>query len=131
MKKSVAFAAFLLMAGCMTASGLTPRQEANQWALAHATPVGEPENCIQISRLRNSVGRDDRTIDFNLIDGRVMRNRLPQACPGLAFEDRFLYRTSLDRLCSVDTITILHSGGGRGATCGLGSFQEVEIAERP
>jgi hypothetical protein len=38
----------------------------------------------------------------------------------------------LSRLCSVDIITVLHSGGGgqRGASCGLGAFQPVELPRR-
>ena len=130
MRATAAIALSLAIAGCAGDEGLTPRQEANRWALANAEPLGEPENCIQVSRIRNSIGRDDRTIDFWMIDGRIMRSRMPNECPGLAFEDSFLYRTSIDRLCSTDTITVLHADGRRGATCGLGPFQQVRIVEQ-
>ena len=122
--------AALLLTACATESGMTPRQAANQRALAEARPVGAPENCILRNRIRDVRVRDDQTIDFYMLDGRVMRSRLPYECSGLAFEERFAYRTSLDRLCSVDTITVLHSSGVNGPTCGLGTFQQVDLSER-
>jgi hypothetical protein len=129
MRKSFVAAAILL-AGCMTGTAATPRQEANRWALDNARPVGEPEDCILINRIRSSNVRSENVIDFEMSDGRIMRSRLPQSCPGLAFEERFTYRTSLNRLCAVDTITVLDSSGTRGASCGLGRFQPVEIPRR-
>ena len=67
---------------------------------------------------------DDRTIDFHLRDGSVIRNALPNSCPSLGFEKAFTYSTSLSQLCSTDIITVIHTGGGprTGASCGLGKF---------
>jgi len=121
----------LALAGCTTSDGPTPRQQANQWALANATPVGEPVNCIDTRRIRNMRARDDRNIDFEMTGRQVMRNTLPQACPGMTFDNRFAHRSTTGRLCSIDTVTVLRSDGSRGVTCGLGSFQQVEIAPRP
>lgn len=123
-------ATIILLAGCMTQSGLTPNQEADRWALAQARDSGEAQSCIPLSRIRSTDVRNERTIDFVMSDGSVMRSRLPYDCHGLVFNERFAYRTSLDRLCSTDIITVIHSDGGRGATCGLGSFQPVEIPPR-
>ena len=81
-------------------------------------------NCIAVAQIRAPHVRDDRTIDFELVDGKTMRNRLPYACPQLAFEKHFSYTNSLDRLCSTDIITVLVSGNSRGASCGLGMFRE-------
>jgi len=129
MRKSFVATA-LLLAACATSSGMMTRREADQRALAEARPVGAPENCLLRSRIRDARVRDDQTIDFYMLDGRVMRSRLPNTCDGLGFEERFAYRTSLDRLCSVDTITVLHSSGVNGPTCGLGTFQQVELPQR-
>jgi hypothetical protein len=123
-------AAAILLAGCMTDSAATPLQEADRWALENARSTGEPEDCISLSRIRTTHVRAGDVIDFEMSDGRIMRSRLPHACPGLAFEERFTYRTSLSRLCAVDTITVLDSSGTRGASCGLGPFQPVEIPRR-
>ena len=128
--RKMSVAAAVLLAGCMTGNGATPSQEADRWALENAREAGEPEDCISLSRIRASHVRSEDVIDFEMIDGRIMRSRLPHACPGLAFEDRCTFRTSLSRLCAVDSITVLDSSGMRGASCGLGQFQPVEIAER-
>ncbi|MDP8993916.1 MAG: hypothetical protein M3N07_02875 [Pseudomonadota bacterium] len=125
----VALAALALAAGCAAETELPPRQEARQWALANATPVGEPEDCILRRNVGHTVVLDDRTVDFHMSDGRLMRSRLPDACPGLAFDESFFYRTSLDRLCASDLITV-RTSTGPGPTCGLGAFQRVEIARR-
>ena len=72
----------------------------------------------------------DRVIDFVMRGGargrRVYRNTLPSDCPGLGFERRISYTTSLSQLCSADLITVFTTAPvQRGATCGLGPFQPV------
>ena len=120
----------LAIAGCTDDSGGSPLQEANAWALAAANPVGPPINCIQQARIRGRSARDDRTIDFQMEDGTVLRNRLPYACAGLMRSNRFTYRSSLDRLCSVDAITVIEPSGAAGGSCGLGVFQPVVLPPR-
>jgi hypothetical protein len=125
----LSLAALSMLAGC--AEGPTRRQEADRRALAEASPVGDPVDCVDIARIDYTRVRDDRTVDFYMRGRQVYRNRLPGQCPGLAFEDGFSYRTSLSRLCSVDTITVLRpGGGGPGATCALGPFQRIETTVR-
>jgi hypothetical protein len=126
--KWAGLAAMAVLAGC--AQGTTRRQEADRRALAEARSVGEPVDCIDLSRIDRTRVRDNRTIDFTMRGREVYRNRLRQECSGLAFEDSFAYRTSLSRLCSVDLITVNRSGGGVGPTCALGSFQRIETAIR-
>ena len=112
-------------AGPSAARPLKPEQE------ALIRPVGKPESCIQISSIRETRVRDDRTIDFYTNGRRVYRNSLPQSCPSLGFEERFSYTTSLSQLCSTDIITVLYEAPlMRGASCGLGSFQPIEGAPR-
>jgi hypothetical protein len=124
----------LIIAASIAAASCAPmgRTEARQAALAEARPVGEPVDCVNLSQIRNTRVRSARVIDFEMTGGTVYRNTLPNECPGLSFEERFSYATSLSRLCSVDIITVLHTGGGaqRGASCGLGSFQRVELPRR-
>ncbi|WP_294190692.1 hypothetical protein [uncultured Sphingomonas sp.] len=96
-----------------------------------ATPVGPARNCVPITQLRDSLVRSDRVIDFRTTGGRdrYYRVTLPQSCPGLGFERRFSYATSIGQLCAQDIITVLYQGGGpaRGASCGLAPFQPVTI----
>ena len=91
--------------------------------------VGEPKNCVTISQIRSTKVIDNRNIDFRMAGGKTYRNTLSQSCPGLKFEERFSYKTSLNQLCSVDIVRVLQSQGGQlseGAGCGLGKFQMVE-----
>ena len=91
--------------------------------------IGEPKSCITRSSIRSTDVIDDQTIDFEMRNGDIYRNKLPNKCGGLGFEEAFSYKTSTNRLCSVDIIHVLSQTGGqldtRGA-CGLGKFQQIE-----
>ena len=93
------------------------------------TIAGEPDNCIQTSRIAGTRVHDDFTIDFELTGGQVYRSTLPGRCPGLGFEERFASEVNSGQLCQIDTITVLHSNGTRGATCRLGQFVPVRYVE--
>jgi hypothetical protein len=98
-----------------------------------ATETGAPVNCISLTTIRESRVRNDRVIDFRTSGKKWYRNTLPYSCPSLGFEEAFSYATSLSQLCSVDIITVLNRTGGhlsRGASCGLGKFQPVEIVKQ-
>ena len=93
-----------------------------------AKPVGEAKSCIPIISIRETRVHGDRVIDFHTTGKMVYRNTLPQDCPQLGFEERFTYSTSLSQLCSTDIITVLYASPPmRGASCGLGQFQPVEL----
>ena len=131
MKRVTSLASFGLLAACAaTTTGLSPRQSADQWALAEARPVGEPVNCVRTGQIRDTHVRSNQVIDFEMHGGQTLRNTLPNSCPGLNVEERFGYTTVNSQLCSVDTITVLRSGAGPGATCGLGQFQPIELPPR-
>lgn len=88
----------------------------------------KPLECINLRQIRDTRVRGDSVIDFNMAGGKVYRNTLPHSCPQLGFEERFSYKTSLSQLCSTDIITVLTTAGpglSRGASCGLGQFQEM------
>ncbi|MEV5031587.1 hypothetical protein MRBLMC3_000768 [Sphingobium sp. LMC3-1-1.1] len=91
-------------------------------------PAGKAVDCVQLTAIRSTEVRDDRTIDFIMNGNKVYRNTLPMSCPSLGSEKRFMYKTSLSQLCSVDIITVLYQTGGlqRGPSCGLGKFQPME-----
>ena len=129
MRVSIAAASFVLAAltGCTGNDGAA--RSTDSWALATANPVAPPVSCIEKARIAGVAVRDDRTIDFSLDDGRLMRNRLPQVCESL-YGSRFIYRSSTDRLCSTDTITLVRADGSARASCGLGSFQQIAVPPR-
>ncbi|MEW4467379.1 hypothetical protein AB1K62_06075 [Parasphingorhabdus sp. JC815] len=91
--------------------------------------VGEAQSCISRSSIRTTDVIDDQTIDFKMLNGDIYRNKLPNKCSGLAFEEAFSYRTSTNQLCNVDIIRVLDNTAGRinqGASCGLGKFQKIK-----
>ncbi|MGQ5700655.1 hypothetical protein ACUJ46_01190 [Sandaracinobacteroides sp. A072] len=94
-------------------------------------PDGEPVTCIDRHRINSTRVIDDQTIDFVMAGGKIMRNTLPNRCPGLGFERAFMYSTSQSQLCNVDIITVLQTSGGpmRGASCGLGKFTPMKKAD--
>lgn len=117
----------LLLAGCAGQSERTAR------ATQEMVPAGDPISCINIVQIRNTQVIDDQTIDFIMRDGTILRNNLPQRCPGLGFERAFSYNTSINQLCNVNIITVINQGGRpmQGASCGLGMFQPVTPKPKP
>jgi hypothetical protein len=119
--RKIAIAALLMLAGTATAR--------DRNAVPDATPVGAPVSCVPLRNIQSTRVHGDSVIDFHMTGGKVYRNTLPNSCPNLGFEERFLYKTSLSQLCSVDIITVLQSPGiSQGASCGLGKFQPVKLA---
>ncbi len=118
-----------LLALTATASVAAPRP--GREAVPEATPIGKPVSCLRLQQIRSTKVQSDSVIDFHMRGGKVYRNVLPYSCPSLGFEERFLYRTSINQLCSVDQITVLQSAPlSSGPTCGLGDFQPVVLARR-
>lgn len=122
----------LIITASLLAGGSAATAKREPKAPPEATETGPAVDCIAIVQIRESRVRNDQVIDFRGSGKKWYRNTLPSSCPGLGFEERFLYKTSLSQLCSVDIITVLHSTGGRltqGASCGLGKFQPVELVK--
>lgn len=119
-----------LTAACAPAGEHAPAQGRHAARIAAATPSGPPIDCVDTNRIRSTRVLDDQTIDFEMIDSQTYRNILPHSCPGLGSREAFSYKTSINRLCSVDFITVLYQDGGGprpGASCGLGAFQPVSF----
>ena len=122
----------MILTALAIAAVAAPGSTRDRDQIPEATPAGKPENCIRTISIRETHVRSDSVIDFDMGGGKVYRNTLPYACSGLGFEEKFLYKTSIGQLCSVDTITVLHDGpGGQGPTCGLGVFQPVTLVKAP
>jgi hypothetical protein len=120
------FLTALALAATVSVAGARDRN-----AIPDAVSTGEAVSCVQLRSIRSTQVHGDSTIDFHMNGGRVYRNTLPNSCPSLGFEERFLYKTSLSQLCSVDIITVLQSPGlSQGASCGLGKFQPVKLSTK-
>jgi len=119
-----------ILAALALATIAAPGAASDRDEVPAATPDGEPRDCVPLRSLRESLVRSDRVIDFRISGNRYYRVTLPQACPGLNFERRFAYKTSLSVLCAQDIITVLQSPPpSRGASCGLAPFQPVTIGK--
>ena len=91
-----------------------------------------PVQCVPLIAISQISILDNRHLVFRMKNGEQYLNTLPYACPGLRPGATIMYRTSLDRLCDVDVITVLVSMGSGympGASCGLGAFTKVTPAE--
>lgn len=122
----------LIVTVSLLTSGSAALAKRESKAPPEARETGAAVDCIPIVQIRESRVRSDQVIDFRTGGKKWYRNTLPGSCPGLGFEERFLYKTSLSQLCSVDIITVLHTTGGQltqGASCGLGKFQPVELVK--
>ena len=88
-----------------------------------------PEDCVIVSTISRTEVVDDRTILFFMRGKKVYRNYLPRTCPGLQREERFMYTANGNRLCAIDTITVLQLDGigglNPGFTCRLGDFHPI------
>ncbi len=108
--------------------------DANPAAGAPAvTVVGEPQQCLPRSQIRQTAVRSDRVIDFEMNGGKVYRSTLAQRCPGLGFERAITYETSINQLCTNQIVYALQNYGGtlqRGAGCTLGEFVPVEYVKK-
>ncbi len=127
-------AAVLVLGGCAPRPGATSGSNGHAANIPAATVTGPAVSCIPITSIRESVVRDDWTIDFRISGTKWYRNTLPNRCNSLGFERAFSYQTSLSQLCNVDIITVFSNGGGpRGplGSCGLGMFQPVTLDKAP
>ncbi|HSF11352.1 MAG TPA: hypothetical protein VLA50_00105 [Erythrobacter sp.] len=96
------------------------------------TVVGEAQRCIMRDRVRQTLVRTDRVIDFEMQSGPVYRSTLPGRCPGLNLDQGIIYETSINQLCSNQIVYSLENIGGvprRGAGCSLGAFVPVEYVK--
>lgn len=96
--------------------------------LAKYDLVGETQLCVNTTRIRRTEVLDDYAILFHMRGGRIYVNKLSHRCFGLGFEKSFTYTLSTSLLCNVDYIIVLRSFG-LGASCGLGSFEELVLKE--
>lgn len=91
-----------------------------------------PVDCISVSAIDRTDVIDDRTILFHMRGKKIYRNYLPRRCPGLDRHERFAYEVTSNRLCDIDTVTVLEQWGSRlsrGFTCGLGAFHPIPEEE--
>jgi hypothetical protein len=121
-----------IAAGTVIGLALTATSSTAQSDRADRDAPSEVRNCINLREIDHTSVVSDKTILFYARDRDVFRNDLPNRCPELRTEQRFMYRVALSQLCSSDTITVLNDigfGFTPGATCGLGKFAPITADE--
>lgn len=101
-------------------------------AVAEDQDTQADENCIPLNRINNVEVLDRQHLLFRMTGRNHYLNTLPHACPSLRRHTPIMYRTSLNRLCSLDTVRVLENYGGGyypGAGCGLGTFTPISDDE--
>jgi hypothetical protein len=88
--------------------------------------LGKKENCIDISRIKETRILDDQTILFEMRGGQFYLNRLPVRCTSLKISGGFRYSTSIDKLCKQDTIKVVQQSSAPSFTCSIGEFVEFK-----
>jgi hypothetical protein len=93
-----------------------------------------PKDCITPSNIKQTVVIDDSTILFYMRGSTKVtyRTALSHECPNLARENRFSYKTTMNRLCDSDLVTVLEQYGvglREGFSCRLGMFYPIPYEE--
>jgi hypothetical protein len=92
----------------------------------------EERSCINLREIDHTRVANQDTILFYMRGGEVYRNDLQTSCPNIDSEQRFMYRTTLNRLCDNDVVTVIDDVGFGfmpGASCGLGKFRPISEDE--
>jgi hypothetical protein len=111
------------VAAALTSSAVAQRDDGED---------NETRGCINLREIDRTRVPNEDTILFYLRGGDVYRNNLPNRCPNLDFDERFMYRVTGNQLCDTDVITVIDDLGFGflpGATCGLGEFQPITEEE--
>ncbi len=90
--------------------------------------VEEGVRCLSSRSIAKTEVLDDQNILFYMRGTAIYLNHLQKPCRRLAKEGRFMYRTTVARLCRSDHITVLTDSGfalSSGPTCKLGTFYAI------
>ncbi len=100
--------------------------------LAQYQPTGKKESCIETYQIKETDVIDNQNILFRTNGNKYYLNHLPNRCSGLKIQDGFSYTLrGLNKLCNVDVITPVQTGGAVYGPCALGDFEEVTKAGKP
>lgn len=93
--------------------------------LAGYEKTGESLSCLNLRQVRDTDPLDDYGIIFEVAGKKTYLNELNSRCARLGREKRFSYKTSINRICRGEIITVFDSFGNVAGSCSLGDFQEL------
>lgn len=123
----------LLAAGC--AGGPAPDRQRMESALQQldADSYAATENCLSSVEYDTVEVLDEQHMLFQGTGkDDVWLNQLRQRCPGLREDDTLAFDMQGDRLCSLDTVTVVNHfmfWRRTGPTCALGKFNKLTDAQ--
>lgn len=91
-----------------------------------------PVRCLNLNNIKQMTILDKQHIVFDMSGGKHYLNTLPYSCSGLHRSSAIMYRTSLNKLCDLDIITVLDDVGPGFRplnSCGLGRFEAISDDE--
>lgn len=130
MRSAIALALPAALAACTSEPAATVSSDG---ALAAGAAAGQVR-CIDATRVAGRRAQSDRALIFELDDGRIFRNDLPDACPGAARASNFgtlVIEPVETRMCRGDFVRIydpadLPVGGVKALPrCRLGAYTPV------
>jgi len=123
----------LALAACAVVAGTSTQtaSAAPESRALEGRAIGEPTDCITSRDIEDTDAVSDRVVLFHMRNGRTYRNDLPESCRQLTRKSSaFSYRTTVDRLCSIDVIRVFEPAQGIAlGGCRLGKFVPYELPE--
>ncbi len=125
MAAAAASVASLALAGASLAAS-------SEEKLARYQPTGKKISCVETYQIRETDVIDNQNVLFRTNGNKYYMNHLPNRCSGLKIQDGFSYTLrGLNKLCNVDVITPVSTGGAVYGPCPLGDFEEVTKVDKP
>lgn len=93
--------------------------------LAKYEKTGESVSCLSLPSVKDTDPLDDQAIMFEVRGGDVYLNELRGVCAGLGLNKRFSYKTTQNRICRGDIITVSDPVGNSIGSCSLGEFEAL------
>jgi len=125
MAAAAASVASLALAGASLAAS-------SEEKLARYQPTGKKISCVETYQIRETDVIDNQNVLFRTNGNKYYMNHLPNRCSGLKIQDGFSYTLrGLNKLCNVDVITPVSTGGAVYGPCPLGDFEEVTKLGKP
>ena len=134
MQKWTKLAAIFGLAGiagacAATTAGQADNGQAEAASLAGLEKTGETTNCLPLQSIRDTDIISDTAIIYTVTGGQKYINELNGSCTRLAREGRFSYKTTQNRACSGDILSVTDEFGTFLGSCSLGDFERLSPAE--
>ncbi len=127
----IATTAAILSVASLAMAGASLAATTAEQKLAQYQPTGKKVSCLDTYQIKETDVIDNQNIVFRTTGNTYYINHLPNRCSGLKIQDGFSYTLrGLNKLCNVDVITPIKTGGAIFAPCPLGEFEEVTKAPK-